>query len=155
MIDLRSTRQLAGELLGAVLTRLAPAGTADPCPRRPDCPPWCPCRIDTDLDPEPAVWRVGDLAPGCVHSHLGELDPLVGATRCGCVEPERDHAAGLCWRTPLAGQRGNTLDESVQVHPFEPEWSAASPYCGALVMRDGGGDTCGELAAAPVHEVLA
>lgn len=48
MINLRSTRELAGELLGAALTRLTPAGTTDPCPRRPNCPDWCPCRVDLE-----------------------------------------------------------------------------------------------------------
>lgn len=37
-------------------------------------------------------------------------------------------------------------------HEFVQEFSAESPYCGALVMRNGGGDTCGSYASDPVHE---
>jgi hypothetical protein len=36
-------------------------------------------------------------------------------------------------------------------HDFKHEFSAESPYCGAMVMRNGGGDTCGLFRYHPLH----
>lgn len=36
-------------------------------------------------------------------------------------------------------------------HEFVGEFSAESPYCGALVMRNGDGDTCGQYADDSIH----
>ena len=36
-------------------------------------------------------------------------------------------------------------------HEWEPPFSAASDLCGAMVMRDGGGDECGIPREHPVH----
>ena len=41
--------------------------------------------------------------------------------------------------------------EEPKPHAFVYEWSAESPYCGALVMRNGDGDTCGERRGHPSH----
>lgn len=38
-------------------------------------------------------------------------------------------------------------------HEWKPPFSAASNLCGALVMRDGGGDECGLHRDHPVHRV--
>lgn len=37
-------------------------------------------------------------------------------------------------------------------HNFQQEFSAASPFCGALVMGEDGGDTCGRLREDSIHE---
>lgn len=37
------------------------------------------------------------------------------------------------------------------VHGFEQEHSAESPFCGALVLRDVHGDTCGLTREHPIH----
>ena len=42
-------------------------------------------------------------------------------------------------------------DEMPPRHDFVHEWSAESPYCGQMVMRNGDGDTCGLLRDNPVH----
>lgn len=37
------------------------------------------------------------------------------------------------------------------IHGFEQEFSAESPFCGAMVVRDGYGDTCGLPREHPIH----
>lgn len=40
---------------------------------------------------------------------------------------------------------------TIRTHAFVHEFSAESPYCGAMVMRNGGGDTCGAFRHDLVH----
>lgn len=50
MIFLRSVIDLVREVTDAALAYLAGRAAEVPCPRMPACPPWCPCRVDADLD---------------------------------------------------------------------------------------------------------
>lgn len=46
-------------------------------------------------------------------------------------------------------------DNEITMHPFDPNsYSAASPYCAAMVERDGGGDQCGLPREHVVHSSL-
>ena len=49
----------------------------------------------------------------------------------------------------LSSTEGTSM--SGDCHEFVHEYSAESPYCGALVMRNGGGETCGRRREDPAH----
>lgn len=48
-----------------------------------------------------------------------------------------------------------TQTNQIHQHEYDPNsFSAASPYCAAMVERDGGGDQCGLLRDDPAHLML-
>ena len=55
---------------------------------------------------------------------------------------------------PLTLLQAEERQDTPAVHPFEQEHSAASPFCGALVLRNGHGEPCGQLRTHSIHRAV-